>query len=120
MHPKILIPQKRTQREIDRAELKRLEFRPGRYTSGSANLDDMIALGKAVILCPSHTRKFSPKAARYRAHPAPNLRRVQGACDVCKQDVLAFLFLNEKEAEGELRKVEKFKRALEYGHRFSG
>lgn len=120
MHPQILIPQKRSKREIDRAELKRLEFRPGRYTSGSANLDDMIALGKAVLLCPTHTRKFSPKAARYRAHPASNLRRVRGACDVCKDVTLCFLFLNEKDAEGEGLKVEKFKRALEYGHHFSG
>lgn len=115
----ILIPRQYTKRQVNAAELKRVEFRPTRYTSGSANLDNMIELGKAVILCAPHTRKFDPKRARYRAHPDRRMRRVMGNCDVCQETGLSFLFLNEKDAEGELRKVEKFKRALEYGKRFS-
>jgi hypothetical protein len=97
-----------------------VEFRPNRYTSGSANLDDMIALGKAVILCGTHVRKFQPAKARYRLHPDKNLRRIRGNCDVCQQFGFASLFLNEKDAEGEQRKVEKFRRAIEYGHIFRG
>lgn len=111
----ILVPQKYSVRQIKRAELKRDEFRPSRYTSGCANLDNMIALNKAVILCPDHTRKFSPKAARYRAHPDAKLRRVLGNCDVCRQFGHAFLFLNERDADEEHKKVERFKRACEYG-----
>jgi hypothetical protein len=110
----ILIPQKYTRKQVDRAETKRVEFKPNRYTSGSANLDDMVQLGKAVILCGTHVRKFEPVKARYRAHPDKNLRRVRGNCDVCQQFGLSTLFLNEKDAEAEQRKVEKFRRAAEY------
>jgi len=114
----IIVPQKYTRKQVSRANTKRVEFKPNRYTSGSANLDDMIALGKAVILCGTHVRKFEPKRARYRAHPDKNLRRVWGNCDVCQSDGVSFLFLNEKDAENEQRKLEKFRRALEYGHIF--
>jgi len=109
-----------TPQQVRKAELKAMEFRPGRYTSGSANLDDMIALGKAVILCQSHTRKFQPKAAHYRAHPDKRMRRVNGCCDACRQFELCFLFLPEKLADDEQKKVEKFKRAVEYGHFYNG
>ena len=111
----ILIPQKWTPRQIKRAELKRDEFRKGRYTSGSANLDDMIALSKAVILCPDHTRKFSPVKARYRAHPDKKFRRVVGNCDVCQQHGFSNFFLPEALAAEEQKKVEKHRLALEYG-----
>lgn len=110
----ILIPQKYTRKEVTRAELKRDAFKPNRYTSGSANLDDMIALGKAVILCATHVRKFEPKKAHYRLHPEKNLRRVRGNCDVCQQFGFATLFINERDAEAEQRKVEKYRRAAEY------
>jgi len=110
----ILVPQKYSAKQIKVAETKRAEFRPNRYTSGSANLDDMIALKKALILCLAHSRKFDPKAAHYQAHPAKHLRRVIGRCDVCQQFGLSFLFLNEKDAEDERRKVELFRRSLEY------
>lgn len=116
----ILVPQQYTQRQIKAADMKRVEFRPGRYTSGSANLDDMIALRKAVILCDSHARKFDPKKASYRAHPDKAMRRVIGNCDVCKQVGLSFLFLNEVDAYGEQRKLEKFNRAREYGRIVTG
>lgn len=116
----ILVPQRYTVRQIKQAEARRDEFRPNRYTSGSANLDDMIATGRAVILCETHARKFSPEKAHYRAHPAKHLRRVIGMCDVCKENGLSFLFINGKDADDEERKVLKFKRALEYGHFYNG
>jgi hypothetical protein len=120
MHPGILVPHKYTRQQVARAETKRTEFKPNRYTSGSANLDDMVATGKAVILCGSHARKFEPAKARYRLHPSKNLRRVRGNCDVCQQFDLATLFINEKDAEAEQRKVEKFRRAAEYARIFRG
>lgn len=116
----ILIPQQYTRRQINAAETKRVEFRPSRYTSGSANLDNMIALRKAVILCDTHTRKFEPKKAKYRAHPDKAMRRVIGNCDVCKQIGLSSLFLNEVDAYGEQKKLERFKRAIEYGQLVTG
>ena len=64
--------------EVKRAELKRAEFRRNPYTSGSAHLDDMITLGKAILLCDQHARKFSLKSARYEVHAAPNMRRSSG------------------------------------------
>jgi hypothetical protein len=112
----ILVPQKYTAFQLHEADLKRNEFRRSRYTSGSANLDNMIALNKAVILCPEHTRKFVPKRARYRAHPDSKLQRVNGQCDVCRSFELCFLFLCERDAQAEQVKVEKFKRGLEYAH----
>lgn len=116
----ILVPQRWTVRQVKQAEAKRDEFRPNRYTSGVANLDDMVACGQAVILCPDHTRKFSPVKARYRAHPDKKMRRVIGHCDVCKAYGLSFLFINEKHAFDEERKAQKFQRALEYGRIFNG
>lgn len=116
----IIVPQKYTRKQISRANTKRSEFKPNRYTSGSANLDDTVMLGKAVILCGTHARKFDPKRARYRLHPDKNLRRVRGNCDVCQQFGFATLFLNEKDADDEQRKVEKFRRSLEYAHIFRG
>ncbi len=115
----ILVRQKRTAAQVNREELKRDEFRPGRYTSGSANLDDMIACQKAVILCPQHARKFSPKQARYMAHPDKNLARVHGNCDVCRMFGLSFLFLNQRDGEMEQAKVERYRRAMEYGRIFA-
>lgn len=111
----ILVPQRYTVRQVKRAEAKRDEFKPSRYTSGCANLDNMVELGKAVILCETHARKFSPKAARYCAHPSPNLRRVFGRCDHCQQGGLSFLYINERDAFEERKKLERFKRAVEYG-----
>lgn len=116
----VLVPKKYTRRQISRANTKRVEFRPNRYTSGSANLDDMVELGKAVILCGQHARKFEPKLARYRLHPDKNLRRVRGNCDVCQQFGFSSLFLNEKDAEEDFRKLEKFRLACEYGRIFRG
>ena len=112
----ILVPQKYTFRQIRRAEAKRSEFRPSKYTSGSANVDNMIELGKVVILCDAHARKFSPKQAKYRAHPDKNLRRVIGNCDYCKQAGLSAMFLNERQAYEEQKKLERFRVALEYGN----
>lgn len=102
--------------DVDVAKVKAAEFRRNPYTTGSANLDNMIALGKAVILCPLCKRKFSPPKAKYRAHPDPRMRRVNGQCDWCKSVDLSFLYLPEQQAEEEHRKVEKFNRAREYGH----
>ena len=116
----ILIPQRWSGLEVKRAELKRSEFRRNPYTSGSANLDNMIALEKAVILCPAHTRKFSPKQVRYCVHPDKKMRRVIGACDVCKDFGLSNLFICERDAAGERKKVEDHQRALEYGRLISG
>lgn len=112
----ILVPQKYSRRQVVDAETKRQEFKPNRYTSGVANLDDMVALGKAVILCDEHKRKFEPKKARYMPHPEKNLKRVHGRCDVCQQFGLSFLYLNEVDAHAEMVKIARFKRALEYGH----
>ena len=112
----ILVGRKHSAAEIEAAKVKAAEFRRNRYTTGSAHLDDMVTLGKAVILCAVHTRKFSPKQAHYRAHPDKRMRRVNGQCDVCKAPELCFMFLNEKQAHEEEVKLEKFNRAREYGH----
>lgn len=96
--------------------MKAVEYIHGRYTSGSANLDNMIATGKAVILCETHNRKFQPAKARYRPHPQKNLRRVTANCDVCRAfEPFCFMYLNEKDAYEEQKKLEKFQRTLEYG-----
>lgn len=110
----ILVRHDYTPKQVQRALLNSFEFKPTRYTSGSANLDNMIALGKAVILCAAHARKFSPKQARYLLHPAKHMKRVIGSCDVCKEYGFSSLFLNEKDAGEEQKKLEGFKRALEY------
>lgn len=73
----------------------------------------MIALGKALILCPDHYRKFSPVRAKYRLHPA--YKRVIGNCDWCQQSGMSFLFVSDVQCEDEIRKLEQFKRAAEYG-----
>ena len=112
----ILVRQNYTPGQVDVAKVKAAEFRRNRYTSGSAHLDDMIALGKALILCDQHARKFKPRLARYELHPADTLRRVQGNCDWCKMFGFATLFLPESLALDERRKVEKHKRAMEYAH----
>lgn len=114
MDHRILVPQKYTARQVKQAELKRDEFRKNPYTSGCANLDNMIACNKVVILCPDHTRKFSPKQAHYRAHPDKTLRRVFGNCDVCQHYGPSNLFLPEAQADLEHQKLERFRRALEY------
>jgi len=111
----ILVPRKYSTREVQREELALTEFQPNPYTKGWANLDDMIALKKAVTLCPTHAIKFNPKAAHYMAHPEPKLSRVLANCDVCQQMGLSNLYLNGEDAENEHKKLERFKRALEYG-----
>lgn len=112
----VLVRRDYSPRQVNLAELKRVEFRRNHYTSGSAHLDDMITLGKAIVLCDSHARKFKPRLARYELHPAQNMRRVQGNCDVCQAMGLATLFLPESQAVDERRKYEKYRRASEYAH----
>lgn len=112
----IIVPGKYTPLQKQVADVKRLEFRRNPYTSGSANLDNMIALGKAVLLCGTHVRKFNAKAAKYRKHPAKNLQRVRGNCDVCREFALTHLFICERDAETELAKLNKWQRGAEYAH----
>ena len=116
----ILVKAEYTPAQVKRAEAKRLEFRRNRYTSGVSHLDDLIALGKALILCDAHARRFDWKRARYRPHPDPKMRRVIGNCDVCKIPGLARLYLCGKDAEQQQRQYEKFKRALEYANFVAG
>lgn len=114
MSSTILVRKDFTPGEIKRAEVRAAEFRRNRYTSGSAHLDDMIELRKAVILCDSDARKFKPRKAQYELHPAPNMRRVMGNCDVCQMFRPATLFLHESQAVDERRKHENYRRACEY------
>ena len=114
MSSTVIVRKDFTPGEIKRAEVKRVEFRRNRYTSGSAHLDDMIALRKAIILCDQHARKFKPRAVQYELHPADNMRRVIGNCDHCKALGTGTLFLHASQAVDERRKYEKHKRALEY------
>ena len=116
----ILVGRKHSAAEIEAAKVKAAEFRRNRYTTGSAHLDDMVTLGKAVILCAVHARKFSPKQAHYRAHPDQRMRRVNGQCDVCRTPGLSSMFICERDALDEAKKLEKFKRVLEYGHFYNG
>ena len=110
----ILVRQEYTKGQVARAEAKAAEFKPNRYTSGSAHLDDMIALRKAVILCDQHALKFATRAAHYELHPSPSLRRVQGNCDRCRTFGPGALFLHESQALDERRKVELYRQACDY------
>jgi len=112
----ILVRREYSSHEVDLAELKRVEFRRNHYTSGSAHLDDLIALEKAIVLCDSHARKFKPRIARYELHPAHNCRRVQGNCDVCQMNGPATLFLHESAAIEARRNYERYRIASEYAH----
>ena len=110
----IIVPGKYTPRQIKRADAKASEFKPSRATSASARLDDVVATGGALILCPPHSRKFNARAARYRPHPEPKFRKCIGRCDVCQELGLSLLYLPEAQVEEERRKVESFKRGEEY------
>lgn len=112
----IIVPGQYSPQQVQRAHLKSLEFRRNPYTTGSANLDNMIALNKAVLLCDTHVRKFNAKAAKYERHPAKNLRRVRGNCEVCKQFELTHLFICERDAIDERAKLRKWQTGLEYAH----
>lgn len=112
----ILVRQNYSPDQVRKADVKRAEFRRNRYTSGSAHLDDMIELQKAIVLCDSHALKFRPRAAHYELHPAKNMRRVQGNCDVCQTFGAATLFLHESQAVDERRKYDNYRRCSEYAH----
>jgi len=116
----IIAKKTRTPLEEKRAQLAASEFRPSRYTSGSARLDNMVALNKAVLLCDTHARKFNPKAAHYMLHPDPNMSRAIGRCDVCQVSGLQRLYLNEKDGLEQLDKLTRFKSALEYATILNG
>ena len=100
--------------EIERSKVRASEFRRNRYTSGSAHLDDMIALRKALILCDQHALKFKPRAAHYELHPSPSMRRVMGNCDCCRTFGPGALFLHESQALDERRKYELYRQAADY------
>ncbi len=101
--------------EIRKAELARDEFRRNRFTSGASHLDDLVTLGKAVLLCDSHARKFSAKTSHYERHPAQNLRRVIGNCDVCNMPGLNTLFVSCQDAVQHRHNWAKARVAREYG-----
>ena len=102
--------------EIRKAEMKRAEFKRNPYTSGSAHLDDLITLGKAILLCDQHARKFNARVARYEPHPSPNMRRGIGSCDVCGIPGLGRLYVCGKDAVEHRMNWERFRRAAEYAH----
>lgn len=112
----IIVPGSYSPQEVRRAHLKSLEFKRNPYTSGSANLDNMIALQKAVLLCDTHVRKFKPKVAKYHRHPIKNLQRVRGNCEVCRQFTLTHLFICERDFLEEKAKLDKWQRGVEYAH----
>lgn len=111
----ILVRQDFSPQEIKRAEVARDEFKRNRFTTGSAHLDDLVTLGKAVILCDPHARKFNAKTSKYERHPAPNLRKVWGNCDLCNTPGLNTLFVNCAEAVEHRRSWERARTAMEYG-----
>ena len=110
----IIVPGQYSESDVRRAHLQNLEFRRNPYTSGSANLDNMVALNKAVLLCDTHVRKFNAKASKYVRHPAKNLRRVHGKCEVCNEYSLTHLFICERDALQEKAKLDKWRRGSEY------
>lgn len=114
MGVEILVRKDFTPGEIQKAKVSASEFRRNRYTSGSAHLDDMIALRKAIILCDQHALKFVSRAAHYELHPSPSMRRVQGNCDCCLKFGPGALFLHESQALDERRKHELYRQACEY------
>ena len=116
----ILVKKHYTPLQVKREELARTEFRPSRFTSGSARLDNLIALGKALLLCTTHSRKFKPFKSHYMAHPDPQLKRAHGRCDICQQLGLHHMFLNEEDGMEQRDKVARFQRALEYGKILNG
>lgn len=109
-----LIRQKWTPQQVKAAATKAAEFRRNKYTSGSAHVDDLIVLRKAIVLCDSHARKFSPRAARYEQHADPKMRRVIGNCDVCNMPGLASLFISCEDALTYRKSYEKWQRDLAY------
>ena len=116
----ILVKQHHSPLAVKRAELARTEFKPNRFTSGSARLDDMIALGKAVLLCNTHSRKFRPLKSDYMAHPDPAMAHARGRCDVCQMLGLQRLYLNEQDGMEQRDKLNKFKRSCKYGKILNG
>ena len=110
----ILVRRDFTPGEITKAAVKASEFRRNPYTTGSAHLDDMITLRKAIILCDQHALKFKPRAAHYELHPSPNMRRVMGNCDMCQTFRPGALFLHESQALDERRKTELYRQACDY------
>ena len=110
----ILVRQDYTDGQVKRAAVKASEFRRNPYTTGSAHLDDMITLRKAIILCDQHALKFKSRAAHYELHPSPSLRRVQGKCDMCQTFRPGALFLHESQALDERRKSELYRQACDY------
>ena len=109
-----LIPRKWTAKQIVWARMKAAEFRRNSYTSDCAHINDLVALGKAVVLCDSHTSKFSARWARYERHPDPNLHRVTGNCDACNIPGPANLFICAAAAVVYRKQREKFVRDSEY------
>ena len=116
----ILLKRHYTPLQVKREELALTEFKPNRFTSGSARLDDMVALGKAVLLCDDHSRKFRPLKSHYMAHPDPQMKLAHGRCDVCQMMGLQHLFLNEKDGLEQREGLDKFRRSLEYATILNG
>ena len=110
----IFVKQQYTPQQVKLAELARTEFKPNRLTGGAARLDNMTALGKAVLLCDDHSRKFKPFDVHYMAHPDEQMKRVHGRCDDCQMMGLQHLFLNEKDGLEQREGLDKFRRSLEY------
>ena len=116
----ILLKRHYTPLQVKREELALTEFKPNHLTSSSARVDNMTALGKAVILCDDHSRKFTPFKVHYMAHPDPQMKRVHGRCDDCQMMGLQHLFLNEKDGLEQREGLDKFRRSLEYATILNG
>lgn len=70
--------------------------KPSRMTAGSW-IDDLAALGKAIVLCSMCEVKFNARKYDYRAKDLwPGQKHVAGDCDGCKRHVAqARLFTKE-------------------------
>lgn len=91
----ITLEKNRTPRQ--RLAASAYQGRHAAVTAGS-HLFDLMALGKALILCPDAYRKLKPELQRHGYQQKPNLPRVRGKCDATKQFAPNAYFLVKGEA----------------------
>ncbi len=89
----ILIKKDFTAAEIKLARLQQAQFSPSKHTSSASNVLNMADLGKTVVLCDAHAKKFAAKTKCYIKQT--DYPYVMGNCDACKVFTRCQLYMRE-------------------------
>lgn len=111
----IIVKKDFSPQEEKRAALKASQFRPSNRASQASKVLDFADLGKTVLLCFDHARKFDRRAQmKYGYYMQKEYPYVMANCDACGIFGMSHCFIHESVLKEVWRTREQDRRDREY------